>query len=86
MDVEAALRYAFSFEKRSLGQKVALSEVVAAIQGVPGVAAVTVTKLYRSNEAPSPHPVDITASDLPEGSELITLDPSSLKDADLVVV
>jgi hypothetical protein len=45
--VEEALRARFSFEARSFGQSVALSEVVAVAQGVPGVVAVDVNAFYR---------------------------------------
>lgn len=45
--VEAALRARFSFEARSFGQPVALSEVVAATQWVPGVVAVDVDSFFR---------------------------------------
>src|SRR5581483_4641431 len=51
--VEQALRDEFSFAARSFGQPVRLSEVIAAIQAVPGVIAVDVDKLYRSGGAPS---------------------------------
>jgi hypothetical protein len=46
-DVEAALRGAFAFEARGFAQPVHLSEVVAVVQGVAGVVAVDVDKLYR---------------------------------------
>lgn len=48
--VEGALRARFSFEARSFGQPVALSEVVAVAQEVPGVVAVDVNALYRECE------------------------------------
>lgn len=44
--VEAALRDAFSFAKRGLGQPVQQSEVVAVAHGVPGVVAVDLDLLY----------------------------------------
>ena len=49
--VEQALRDDFAFAARSFGQPVQLSEVIAAIQAVPGVIAVDVDKLYRSGSA-----------------------------------
>ena len=93
-DVENALRSRFSFEARSLGQSVALSEVVATIQSVLGVAAVSVTKLYRSEEGPgegSLQPEDLVACVPKAGSksnvmpaELITLDPAPLADIKVI--
>jgi hypothetical protein len=47
-DVVTALQSRFGFEAREFGQALTLSEVVAAIQGVAGVAAVNVTRLYRT--------------------------------------
>jgi hypothetical protein len=62
--VEAALRERFSFAARGFGQRVALSEVAAAIQDVPGVRSVDVDLLYvgeasgfsSSLDAPVPRP------------------------------
>ena len=48
--VELALRTQFSFAARAFGQPVMLSEVIAVVQAVPGVVAVTVDKLYRTDE------------------------------------
>jgi len=47
--VEGALRSAFSFEARSFGQDVALSEVMATIQAVPGVTAVDIGQFFRTD-------------------------------------
>src|SRR5215212_1534446 len=57
--VSAALQEQFGFEARSFGQGVALSEVVAAVQSVPGVMMVDVDELFRitregENEASQP--------------------------------
>jgi hypothetical protein len=49
--VEAALRAAFSFDARDLGAAVRQSEVIAVAQGVPGVVAVDLTRLYRGAQA-----------------------------------
>jgi Baseplate J-like protein len=49
--VTDALRAAFSFEARAFGQGIALSEIVAVMQAVPGVVAIDVTKLYRVGDA-----------------------------------
>jgi predicted phage baseplate assembly protein len=46
-DVEKALVSYFAFDARAFGQPVALSEVMAAIQSVPGVVAVDVNALHR---------------------------------------
>ncbi|HEX8237099.1 MAG TPA: putative baseplate assembly protein [Abditibacteriaceae bacterium] len=46
--VEDALHKHFSFAARSFGQPVALSEVIALVQAVPGVVAVDVKRLHRS--------------------------------------
>jgi hypothetical protein len=48
--VRAALLDAFSFERRELGQDVLLSEVIATIQAVPGVAYVDVDALTSVRE------------------------------------
>jgi predicted phage baseplate assembly protein len=49
---EQKVRDTFSFAARAFGQPVHLSEVIAVLQSVPGVVAVNVTALYRSNESP----------------------------------
>jgi len=49
--VEKALRSAFSFDARAFGQAVTSSEVMAVMQGVAGVIAVDITKLYRAGDA-----------------------------------
>jgi len=51
--VDAALRRAFAFEERDLGQAVTLAELTAAAQRVQGVVAVQVAALYRSGTAPT---------------------------------
>lgn len=47
--VEAALRSSFSFAARAFGQPVTLSEVISVMQNVPGIVAVDINKLYRSD-------------------------------------
>jgi predicted phage baseplate assembly protein len=49
--VEAALRAAFSFDAREFGQPVSKSEVVAAMQAVPGVVAVDLDLFERTDRA-----------------------------------
>ncbi|MEZ5628238.1 MAG: putative baseplate assembly protein [Rhodocyclaceae bacterium] len=51
--VEAALREAFSFARRAFGQTVSVDEVAAVAQGVAGVVAVHVTRLYRVGQSPT---------------------------------
>lgn len=83
--VEAALRSSFSFESRAFGQPVTLSEVISVMQNVPGVGAVDINKLHRSDEnealksfLPSRAPqVGDDAHVLP--AELLTLDPAPLE-------
>jgi hypothetical protein len=82
--VESALRGQFSFDARAFGQPVFLSEVIAAVQAVPGVVAVDVNKLYRTG-APATLEMRLLAA-LPEtladgslvAAELLTLDPAPL--------
>jgi hypothetical protein len=49
--VEIALKEAFSFETRSFGQAVTISEVISTIQGVEGVEAVDIEYLYEHTSA-----------------------------------
>ncbi|MFA6262517.1 MAG: putative baseplate assembly protein, partial [Bacteroidia bacterium] len=51
--VEAALRAAFSFDARELGQPVQQSEVIAVAHGVPGVIAIDLDFLYGGSAPPS---------------------------------
>lgn len=53
-EVESRLRGGFSFEARSFGQPVSLSEVVALVQGVKGVLAVDVNEFYGADAPPAP--------------------------------
>lgn len=46
-----AVVQAFSFEARSFGQGVSADELAAVIQGVPGVAAVNITKIWRTTSS-----------------------------------
>jgi predicted phage baseplate assembly protein len=79
--VDVALRSGFSFDAREFGQPVALSEVVAVIQGVPGVVAVDIDQLYRSDSEPElnalvPASLPRAGSANAEPAELLTLDPA----------
>jgi len=81
---DSALRAAFSFEARNFGQPVVLSQIMATLQAVPGVLAVTVDAFYRAGASPSREEI-ITAS-IPSGqqgggplaAELLTLAPGPL--------
>lgn len=84
--IETAMRQHFSFDNRSFGQTVALSEVFAVMQNVAGVIAVDIDELYRSDDiaglndrldASVPRPGD--GQTLP--AELLTIDsrPIDLK-------
>jgi predicted phage baseplate assembly protein len=55
--VEAALRTAYAFNKRDFAQPVTLSAVAATAQGVPGVVAVDIDRLYRET-GPQTEPTD----------------------------
>lgn len=81
--VETALRDAFSFEARDFGQGVARSEVIAVVDGVPGVVAVDVDRFYRGTKrrldtrlAADPPRIDAAGS--PLAAELLTLAPGPL--------
>ena len=83
--VQAALLDRYSFDARSFGQPVALSEAIAAIQSIPGVVAVDIDKFSR-NDAPTPPSQPRLIADRPamgadgvvQAAELLLLDESSL--------
>ena len=52
VEVEAAVRSAFSYDARQFGQPVAESEVVATVQAVAGVVAVDLNELHRVDTPP----------------------------------
>ena len=82
--IEAALRQTFSFQARSFGQPVYQSEVIAAIQDVPGVVDV-VLSIYSTSD-PSQTPQPQLAATVPQSgsrsqivpAQLLTLDPGPL--------
>src|SRR5205085_1618821 len=84
--VEEAVRQHFSFDARDFGQRVALSEVMAVIQGVPGVVGVDVNALYRTDFVGGDgllHPLPVAAPQLGPGAtvspaELLFLDDTRL--------
>ncbi len=59
--VRTALAAAFSFEARAFGQSVTRSEVLAAMQGVPGVEAVDLNQLRTNPGAVDPNPPRLAA-------------------------
>jgi hypothetical protein len=86
--VEAALRDAFSFARRSFGDDVSSAEVAAVAQAVAGVVAVQVARLHRSDDADTEAGLTaplLAGAPLPgeRGSilpgELLTLDPAPLE-------
>jgi predicted phage baseplate assembly protein len=86
-DTKSQLREAFCFAKRDFGQPVMLSEVIAVIQDVPGVVAVDIDRLYRTDESETIPPSTRLNAALPEkdstsdkllGAELLVLDAAPL--------
>jgi hypothetical protein len=82
--IEAALRAAFCFEARAFGQPVTSSEVIAVIQGVPGVAAVDLDTLFRTGTAARLEPRLIAetpraGTTTAVAAELLTLDPRPIE-------
>lgn len=76
--IDATLRDAFSFEKRSFGQPVHRSEVIALIQNVPGVVSVNLTSLKTTSQTTSPLTAEVPEGDLSKaelGAQLLLLDP-----------
>lgn len=88
--VEQRLRAAFSFESRSFGQPVTISEVIAVIQSVPGVVAVDLNTLHRTDASPAdltqlgslwtvvPASAPQSGRISPRAAELLLLDPRPL--------
>ncbi len=79
--VEKNLRDTFSFKARRFAQPVTYSEVVACMQQTPGVIAVNINSLVRS-EDPTTNIPDVIEAAMPvitatsvKGAELLTLDP-----------
>jgi predicted phage baseplate assembly protein len=81
--VEQKLRTSFSFEARTFGQPVHLSEITAVMQNVPGVMAVDMNELYRTDQPAELSPRLEAAAPRLDGdtvlaAELLTLDPRPL--------
>jgi len=81
--VEAALRASFSFEVRSFGQPVDLSDVMAVMQAVPGVIAIDLDELARTDHISRIRVTGPLPAALPQvarngvllAAELLVLDP-----------
>jgi hypothetical protein len=81
----ADLEQRYAFEARAFGQPVALSEVIAAIQGIPGVVAVDLDRFARADQSLSaiqPRLIAdrpaMGADGIVPAAELLLLDPASL--------
>lgn len=79
---EALLKH-FSFAARNFGQSVPKSEVIAAIQNVPGVVMVDIDDMRRTTGQGEAMVNDRLRAGMPDGdlaAELLTLDPAHLDD------
>ena len=83
--ISADLEQRYAFEARAFGQPVALSEVIAAIQAVPGVVAVDLDRFARTGQSlPAIQPRLIAdrpamgADGVVPAAELLLLEPASL--------
>ena len=82
---EQALAH-YAFEQRDFAQQVALDEVMATLQAVPGVVAVDVDELYRLDPGATPDliarlfakPPQLQADGSVSAAELLTIDPAAL--------
>ncbi|QJY47963.1 hypothetical protein [Pseudonocardia broussonetiae] len=85
----AALTTAFAFDTRDLGQPVSAAEIVAALQGVPGVRGAHVSQLHRLHDGTAADPATLYSPLLPAAlpvggvarhagppTELLTLEPA----------
>ena len=85
--VESKLRTAYAFEARLFGQPVALSEIMATIQSVPGVRAVNIDQLFRTGDTAGTGPArllvaaapQVGAEGMPLAAELLVLDPRPIE-------
>jgi hypothetical protein len=84
--VKEAMKTVFSFDQRSFGQPVSLSEVMAVMQAVPGVIAVDLDELCRTDGIGGSGLEQSLPSGMPEegndgqmqGAEILTVDPGSI--------
>ena len=83
-EVKQTLLKTFSFERRAFGQGVALGEVLAVMQGVPGVVHVDLDYLQRRHpqvnglKQPLPAAMPQRSGDRLLGAELLTINPFAL--------
>ncbi|MFI0975412.1 putative baseplate assembly protein [Streptomyces sp. NPDC021093] len=82
--VTGALRQAYAFERRAFAQPVTASEVITAVQGVPGVIACRLTALHLSTDAEAVHEV-LVAHDAHRGPGGVVV-PAALLLLDRVAV
>ncbi|MCC7564807.1 MAG: putative baseplate assembly protein [Methanomicrobiaceae archaeon] len=80
-DAERAVREAFSFEAREFGQPVTISEVTGVIQSVPGVSAVEIGLLFRSDGQRGRNAV-IVARQPSSGEDIAAASPAELLQID----
>ncbi|SFR07295.1 putative baseplate assembly protein [Poseidonocella sedimentorum] len=76
--VEAALRAAYAFEARAFSAPVFASEVITVMQGVAGVEAVTLDRLYRGAAAQRREVLHADSAGPAQGAELLMLHPEPL--------
>jgi hypothetical protein len=82
--VKAALASAFSFAARQFAQPVFASEVVAVVQGVPGVVSMTLDGFAGTGDTATPPAASVPAAAPVLGSagltgaELLTIEPGTL--------
>jgi predicted phage baseplate assembly protein len=86
--IETTLRSAFGFANRTFAAPVNAADVIAIVQGVPGVVALALDALYRAdgpvaNANCTAAPASLTATGQALGAELLTLDPGPLVLGDL---
>lgn len=87
--VTDALKQAFSFERRSFGQAVTESEVLAVMQGVEGVIAVDLNALYLNGEAVLNPYLGAGSARLDNSkqilAELLTVNPSGIELKEMIL-
>lgn len=76
LEVEQRLRIYFSFEQRSFGQDVTLSEIITVSQAVPGVIAVDIDSLGRFDE--DPEKITRLRADVPRAGSRTQIKPAQL--------
>ena len=77
-NVVAALRDGFGFKARAFGQPVALSDVIGTIQAVPGIMAVDVDSLIRTDGVGGSGLDNPLPAALPQATSLATIDAGEL--------